>query len=68
MEPPHVFYKKLPLDENKIFSTNLSENNAVTGLSIKQEVQSDLVLVADLEAQNALSDLIKKLCKEKRRA
>ena len=68
MEPPHVFYKKLPLDENKIFSTNLSENNAVTGLSIKQEVQSDLVPVADLEAQNALSDLIKKLCKEKRRA
>ena len=68
MEPAHVFYKKLPLDENKIFSTNLSENNAVTGLSIKQEVESDLVLVADLDAQNALSDLIKKLCKEKRRA
>ena len=68
MEPAHIFYKKLPLDENKIFSTNLSENNAVTGLSIKQEVQSDLVLVADWEAQNALSDLIKKLCKEKRRA
>ena len=81
MEPAHIFYKELPLDENNIFSANLAENNeveeikfkkskeyAVTGLSINQEVESDLVPVADLDAQNALSDLIKKLYKEKRRA
>ena len=81
MEPAHVFYKELPLDENNIFSANLAENNeveeiklkrskeyAVTSLSIKQEVESDLVPVADLDAQNASSDLIRNYIYKKRRA
>ena len=33
MEPAHVFYKELPLDENNIFSANLAENNESTSLS-----------------------------------
>ena len=78
MEPAHIFYKELPLDENNIFSANLAENNeveeikfkkskeyAVTGLSINQEVESDLVPVADLDAQNALSGLIRNYVKKK---
>ena len=78
MEPAHIFYKELPLDENNIFSANLSENNevkeikfkkskkyAVTGPSINQEVESDLVSVAHLDAQNALSDLIRNHVKKK---
>ena len=79
MEPAHVFYKELPLDENNIFSANLAENNeveeikfkkskeyAVTGLSINQEVESDLVPVADLDAQNALSELTRNYVKKKK--
>ena len=27
MEPAHVFYNELPLDENNIFYANLGENN-----------------------------------------
>ena len=56
MEPAHVFYNELPLDENNIFSANLPENNeieeikfkksknyAISGLTINQEVNSDFV-------------------------
>ena len=81
MEPAHVFWKELLLDENNIFSANLAENNeveeikfkkskeyAVTSLSINQEVELDLAPVADLDAQNALSDLIRNYFKKKRRA
>ena len=78
MEPTHVFYKELPLDKSNIFSANLAENDeveeiklkkfkeyTVTGLSITHEVESDLVPVADLDAQNALSDLIRNYVKKK---
>ena len=62
MEPIHIFYRELPLDENNIFTANLAEKNeveevkfkkskeyAVTGLSINQDVDSDLVTVTDTE-------------------
>ena len=62
MEPIHIFYRELPLDENNIFAANLAEKNeveevkfkkskeyAVTGLSINQDVDSDLVTVTDTE-------------------
>ena len=62
MEPIHIFYKELPLDENNIFTSNLAEKNeveegkfkkskeyGVTGLSINQDVDSDLVAVIDTE-------------------
>ena len=29
MEPSHVFYKELPLDESNIFFANLAENNEI---------------------------------------
>ena len=62
MEPIHIFYRELPLDENNTFKANLAEKNeveevkfkkskeyAVTGLSINQDVDSDLVTVTDTE-------------------
>ena len=39
---------------------------AVTGLSINQETDSNLVAVIDTNRQNALSNLIQKLVKEKK--
>ena len=72
MEPIHIFYKELPIDENNIFAANLSEKNeveeikfkkskehAITGLSNNQEVEPDVVPIADLDNQNALSNLLR---------
>ena len=66
MEPIHIFYKELPLDENNIFTSNLAEQNeveegkfkkskeyGVTGLSINQDVDSDLVAVIDTEKKRS---------------
>ena len=66
MEPIHIFYKELPLDENNIFTSNLAEKNeveegkfkkskeyGVTGLSINQDVDSDLVAVIDTEKKRS---------------
>ena len=62
MKPIHIFYRELPLDENNIFTGNLAEKNEVeevrfkkskeyeiTGLSINQDINSDLVAVADVD-------------------
>ena len=35
MEPIHIFYKELPLDENNIFTANLAEKNEVEKLKFK---------------------------------
>ena len=77
MEPIHIFYRELPLDEDN--TANLAEKNeveevkfkkskeyAITGLSINQDVDSDLVAVADNDRQEAISNLIQKLVKEKK--
>ena len=78
MEPIHIFYRELPLDENNIFTANLAEKNeveevrfkkskeyAIIGLSINQDIDSDLVAVADVDKQEAISNLTQKLVKEK---
>ena len=72
MEPTHVFYNEFPLDENSIFSANVIETNeieeikfkksnnyAISGVAINQEVNSGFVILAYVGAQNALSDLIR---------
>ena len=79
MELIHIFYKELLLNENNIFTANLAEKNEVeevkfkklkeydvTGLSINQDVDSDLVAVTDTEKKEAISKLIEKLVKEKK--
>ena len=53
MESAHIFYKELPIDDDNIFTANLSEKNkvqgilfkkfneyAVTGLSINQDTDT----------------------------
>ena len=77
MEPIHIFYRELPLDEDN--TANLAEKNqveevrfkkskeyAITSLSINQDIDSDLVAVADVDKQEAISNLIQKLVKEKK--
>ena len=57
MEFSHVFYKEIPLDEDNIFSPNITKNNeveqikfkkskiyAISGLSIDQDAQSNVFL------------------------
>ena len=79
MEPTHIFYTKLPIDENNIFTANLAEKNeveeirfkkskeyAIIGLTIKQDVDSDLVPVKDTDRQEVISNLIQKLINEKK--
>ena len=78
-EPTHIFYKKLLIDENNIFTANLAEKNevkeirfkkskeyAISVLSIKQDVDSDLVAVTDTDRQEVISNLIQKLINEKK--
>ena len=72
MESAHVFYNEFPLDKNNIFSANVIETNeieeikfkksnnyAISGVAINQEVNSGFVVLAYVGAQNALSDLIR---------
>ena len=35
MEPIHIFYKELTLDENNIFTANLAEKNEVEEVKFK---------------------------------
>ena len=79
MEPIYIFYREFPLGENNIFTANLAEKNeveevrfkkskeyAITGLSINQNIDSDLVAIADVDKQEAISNVIQTLVKEKK--
>ena len=79
MEPKHIFYKELPVDENNIFTANIAEKNEVenikfkksleyevTGLSINQDIGSELVTMTDVDKLNFLSNSIQNLVKEKK--
>ena len=78
MEPIRIFYKELPVDENNIFTANITEKNevenvkfkksleyAVTGLSINQDTDAELMTVIDIDRLNFLSNSIQNLEKEK---
>ena len=80
MEPIHIFYKELPVDKNNIFTANISEKNevenvkfnksleyAVTGLSINQDIGSELMTETDIDRLNFLSNSIQNLVKEKKK-
>ena len=62
MEPIHIFYKELPVDENNTFTADITEKNkvesvkfkksqeyALIGLSINQYIGSALVTVTDID-------------------
>ena len=64
MELIDIFYKELPIDENNIFTANVTEKNeveevkfkkpkecAVTGLSTNKDIDSSLVIVTDTDRQ-----------------
>ena len=36
MGPAHIFHNELPLDENNIFSANLTENNELEEIKFKK--------------------------------
>ena len=65
MEPIHIFYKELPVDENNIFTANITAKNevenvkfkksleyAVTELSINQDIGSALMTETNIDRQN----------------
>ena len=71
MEVLHTFYKELPVDEDNIFSLNLSENNKVdsvkfdkpkkyeiSGLSINQSTGPG-VLFLNVEGKKALNNILR---------
>ena len=79
MEPIHIFHKELSVDENNIFTADITQKNeienlrfkksteyAVTGLSINQDINSNVVAVTDTDRQKVLSNLILNLVKEKK--
>ena len=79
MKPIHVFYKELPVDEDDIFTVDITKENEVknvkfkkslqygfTGLSINQNIGSSLVSVTDIDRQYFLNNTIQKLVKGKK--
>ena len=77
MEFSHVLYKEIPLDEDNIFSANLTENKgveqvkfkkskiyAISGLSIDQDTQPNVSL-PNIEGKKALSDILRTYAEEK---
>ena len=78
MEFSHVFYKELAIDDDNIFSSNLTENNkieeikikkwkiySINRLSIDQDLNSNVSLPT-IEGRNALSDVLKVYEEEKK--
>ena len=76
MEPTHIFYKELPIDENNIFTANISKKNevqnilfrksneyAVNGLAINQSTDN-LIEVTDRNRKRIQQELIENLLKE----
>ena len=79
MEPIHIFYRELPIDKNNIFTANLAEKNeveevkfkiskeyALTGLSISQDIDSNIAAVTDTDREEIISNLTQKLVREKK--
>ena len=79
MEPIHIFYRELPIDKNNIFTANLAEKNeveevkfktskeyAITGLSISQDIDSNVAAVTDTDREEIISNLTQKLVREKK--
>ena len=77
MDFSHIYYKLIPVDEDKTFSANLTENNeveqikfkkskiyAISGLSVDQDTQSNVSL-PNADGKKALSDILRKYAEEK---
>ena len=73
-----MFFKEIPLDEDNIFSVNLTENNGVeqvrfkkskthsiSGLSIDQDTQPNVSLLNTTKKKKAPSDILRTYAEEK---
>ena len=78
MEFSHVFYKELAIDDDNIFSSNLTESNkieeikikkwkiySINRLSIDQDLNSNVSLPT-IEGRNALSGVLRVYEEEKK--
>ena len=77
MDPVHIFYNELEMDEDNIFTTNIAKENeiekvlfdknkeyAVSGLKIKPEISdSDLVKIKNTGELNKISKEIQVIIK-----
>ena len=63
-----IFLLLIQLKKNEVEEVRFkkSKEYAITGLSINQDIDSDLVPIADVDKQDAISNLIGKLVKEKK--
>ena len=79
MEPVHIFYKELPIDQNNTFTANIAQENevkevkfkksreyAVTDLFINQVIDSSVFAITDTDRQEPISSFILKLIKGKK--
>ena len=77
MDFPHIYYKEIPVDEDHIFSTKVTENNeveqikfkkskiyAISWLLIDQDTQSNVSL-PKVEGNKALSNFLRTYVEEK---
>ena len=78
MDPVHIFYNELEMDEDNIFTTNIAKENeiekvlfdknkeyAVTGLKIKPEIlDSNLVKIKNTEELKKISKEIQEVIKD----
>ena len=71
MEFSHVFYKELPLDNDNIFSTNLTENNKVERIKFDKskliyQTVDRTILLPNTEWKNAHSEILRTYAEEKK--
>ena len=78
MDPVHIFYNELEMDEDNIFAANIAKENegekvlfdknkeyAVTGLKIKPEIlDSNLVKIKNTEELKKISKEIQEVIKD----
>ena len=76
MEPTHIFYKHLPIDENNVFTANVSKKNEVQNILFRKSNEyaiivlvisqnaDNLIEVTDRNRKRILQELIENLLKE----
>ena len=55
MEPTHIFYKQLPIDENNVFTANVSKKNEVQNILFRKSNEyAIIVLVLSQNTDNLI--------------
>ena len=45
MEPTHIFYKQLPIDENNVFTANVSKKNEVQNILFRKSNEYAIIVL-----------------------